>query len=95
MKYVAFLTNAMIPGASRERYDAVLSRASLEEMWKPGMPMTQGYESRMNQWMGLSFFVIDRDGRRILGHTGSQAGFRSFFYFSIIGRCAGLTKRRC
>jgi CubicO group peptidase (beta-lactamase class C family) len=81
VKYVAFLTNAVVPGVTRDRYDAVLKRASLDEMWKPGMPMSQGYESSANQWMGLSFFVLDRGGQRILGHTGSQAGFRSFYYF--------------
>ena len=31
--------------------------------------------------MGLSFFIHHVDGRPILGHTGSQAGFRSFMYF--------------
>jgi len=81
VKYVAFLTNALVPGMTRERYDVVLSRSSLEEMWKPGMPMSQSYESKPSEWMGLSFFVLDRDGQRILGHTGSQAGFRSFYYF--------------
>ena len=81
-KYTAFLTNAVIPGMSRERYDIVLKRSSLEEMWKPGKPMSQSYESAPDQWMGLSFFVLDRDGQRILGHTGSQAGFRSFLYFN-------------
>jgi len=81
VKYEAFLTNALVPGMTRERYDVVLSRSSLEEMWKPGMPMSQGYESNPNEWMGLSFFVLDRNGQRILGHTGSQAGFRSFYYF--------------
>jgi CubicO group peptidase (beta-lactamase class C family) len=81
VKYVAFLTNALVPGMTRERYDVVLSRASLQEMWKPGLPMSQGYESSPNEWMGLSFFVLDRNGQRILGHTGSQAGFRSFYYF--------------
>jgi CubicO group peptidase (beta-lactamase class C family) len=81
VKYVAFLTNALLPGMTRERYDVVLSRASLGEMWKPGQSMSQSYESAANQWMGLSFFVLDRNGQRILGHTGSQAGFRSFYYF--------------
>jgi CubicO group peptidase (beta-lactamase class C family) len=81
VKYVAFLTNAIVPGMTRERYDVVLSRASLQEMWKPGLSMSQSYESAPNQWMGLSFFVLDRGGQRILGHTGSQAGFRSFYYF--------------
>jgi len=81
VKYVAFLTNAAIPGVPRERYDIVLKRSSLEEMWKPGLPMSQGYESAAKEWMGLSFFVLDRGGQKILGHTGSQAGFRSFYYF--------------
>ncbi len=79
VKYTAFLTNAVLPGMSRERYDVVLSRKSLEEMWQPGKPMSQSYESNPDQWMGLSFFVRDRNGQRILGHTGSQAGFRSFY----------------
>ena len=79
---MAFLTNAVIPGMSRERYDVVLTRSSFEEMWKPGKPMSQGYESSPSEWMGLSFFVLDRDGQRIVGHTGSQAGFRSFLYFN-------------
>jgi CubicO group peptidase (beta-lactamase class C family) len=81
VKYTAFLTNAMLPGMSRGRYDVVLSRKSLEEMWQRGLPMTAGYESNPQQWMGLSFFIRERNGQRILGHTGSQAGFRSFFYF--------------
>jgi CubicO group peptidase (beta-lactamase class C family) len=81
VKYTAFLTNALLPGISRERYDIVLKRSSLEEMWQPGKPMSQSYESNPQQWMGLSFFIRDRNGQRILGHTGSQAGFRSFFYF--------------
>ena len=81
MKYTAFLTNAILPGMSRERYDVVLSRQSLEEMWQPGKPMSQSYESNPQQWMGLSFFIRDRNGQRILGHTGSQAGFRAFYYF--------------
>jgi CubicO group peptidase (beta-lactamase class C family) len=82
VKYVAFLTNAMVTGMSRERYDVVLSRASLDEMWKPGKPMSQGYESSPNEWMGLGFFVLDRGGTRLVGHTGSQAGFRSFYFFN-------------
>jgi CubicO group peptidase (beta-lactamase class C family) len=82
VKYISFLTNSLPSGMPRERYDVVLSRSSLAEMWKPGMPMSQSYESAPNQWMGLSFFVLDRGGMRLLGHTGSQAGFRSFFYFN-------------
>ena len=82
VKYVAFLTDAVLPAISQNRYDVVLRRSSLAEMWQPGKPMSESYESSPNQWMGLSFFVIDRGGTRILGHTGSQAGFRSFYYFN-------------
>jgi CubicO group peptidase (beta-lactamase class C family) len=88
VKYVAFLTNAILPGMSHERYDIVLSRTSLDEMWKPGKPMSQSYESSPNEWMGLSFFVLDRGGTRILGHTGSQAGFRSFYFFNPVTKTA-------
>ena len=87
-RYVAFLTNAVLPGLSRDRYDVVLSRTSLAEMWRPGKPMAESYESSPNQWMGLSFFVIDRAGTRLLGHTGSQAGFRSFYYFNPAAKVA-------
>jgi CubicO group peptidase (beta-lactamase class C family) len=88
VKYTAFLTNAVLPGMSRARYDVVLPRSSLEEMWRPGKPMSQSYESAPSQWMGLSFFVRDRNGQRILGHTGSQAGFRAFYYFDPVSSMA-------
>ena len=57
-------------------------------MWQRGQPMSQSYEAAPNQWMGLSFFVLDRGGQRLLGHTGSQAGFRSFFFFDPVSRMA-------
>ncbi len=80
--YVAFLTNTVPPGGSRANYDVVLSRASLEEMWKPVVPMTDGYEANAEQWMGLSYFVRGSGAQRVIGHTGSQAGFRSYFFFN-------------
>ncbi len=52
----------------------VLKRSSLEEMWRPVLPV--GEEGSI----GLIFFTLKRDGRRFFGHTGSQRGFRSFFY---------------
>jgi CubicO group peptidase (beta-lactamase class C family) len=52
VKYIAFLTNAKLPGMTQERYDVVLKRSSLEEMWKPGQPMSQGYQSAPSEWMG-------------------------------------------
>lgn len=88
VKYIAFLTGAPASSAVTSRYDLVLKRTSLEEMWQPGQPMSQSYESAPNQWMGLSFFVLDRGGTRLLGHTGSQAGFRAFVYFNPVNRAA-------
>jgi len=32
--------------------------------------------------MGLSFFIRGSGAQRVLGHTGSQAGFRAFYYFN-------------
>ena len=32
--------------------------------------------------IGLSFFILWRSGARFVGHTGHQAGFRSFFYIN-------------
>jgi len=56
------------------RYDAVLSRASLEEMWRRVVTV-DGPES-----MGLSFFLLEPGERSIVGHTGQQAGFRSLIF---------------
>ncbi len=80
--YIAFLTNAAPPNGSRANYDVVLSRASLAEMWTPVVPMSEGYESFPDQSMGLSFFIRGSGAQRLIGHTGFQAGFRSFFYFN-------------
>jgi CubicO group peptidase (beta-lactamase class C family) len=79
--YVAFLTDAVPAGGSRANYPFVLSRRSLEEMWTPVAPMDEGYEASTGQWMGLSYFIRKVGTQRLIGHTGSQAGFRSFFYF--------------
>ena len=70
-RYVAFLTG-------KPANDTVLKRSSLEEMWQAGKPMTDDG----TQSMGLSFYVIKRGNVTLLGHTGSQAAFRAFFYFN-------------
>ena len=33
--------------------------------------------------MALSFFIRRVEDRRLIGHTGSQRGFRSFFYLDL------------
>jgi len=80
--YTAFLSGVAPPGGTTASNDVVLKRSSLEEMWQPVQPMSEGYEAGDGQWMGLSFFIIGDGADRVLGHTGSQAGFRAFFFFS-------------
>ncbi len=70
-KWVAFLTG-VTPN------DAILSRASLQEMWRPVVPVG----GPANESMGLSFFLRPLRGTTLVGHTGEQAGFRSFMYFN-------------
>lgn len=71
-RYFAFL-------AGDPEADVLLSRASLEEMWRPIVPVGEspggGRES-----MGVTFFITDHGGARVIGHTGSQRAFQSFFY---------------
>lgn len=81
-RYVAFLTDRAPVDGSKANYATVLSRASLAEMWKPVVPMTDGYEAAADQHMGFSFFLRGTGEHRVIGHTGSQAGFRSFYYFN-------------
>jgi len=51
-------------------------------MWQPGQPMSQGYQAAPDQWMGLSFMIHGTGEHRVLGHTGHQANFGSFFFFN-------------
>jgi CubicO group peptidase (beta-lactamase class C family) len=67
--YLGFLT-----GATPD--DSVLRRNSLEAMWHARFPT----DSTTADSIGLSFFILPRGGARFVGHTGSQANFRSFFY---------------
>lgn len=59
--------------ATASHYASILPRGTLESMW---VPVVRAGE----EGMGLSFFVDQEAGRRFIGHTGSQAGFRAFIY---------------
>ena len=73
--YVAFLTNATRGDtALARRYDTVLRRSTLEEMWRP-TPLTTG----ANGPVGLSFFIDQQGSSTLVSHTGEQAGFRLYF----------------
>ena len=78
--YAAFLTGAAHDDSTRRRYDVVLPRATLTSMWRPLHPMSES--GAATDSMALSFFVIHRGPTTIIGHTGSQAGFRSFLFFN-------------
>jgi CubicO group peptidase (beta-lactamase class C family) len=74
-KYLAFL----IGDEKRQAvYDGVLKRASLEEMFVPQLPVAT--EGRDQTSIGLNFFVEDREGFHLIGHSGGQNGFISHFY---------------
>lgn len=78
--YVAFLTHAAAgDSALARRYDGVLRRGTLKEMWRPIVPLTQG--GSLDEAFGLSFYLYRRGSTTIVGHTGEQSGFRTFLYF--------------
>lgn len=72
-KYFSFLSGH----GDQDAYASVLARSSLEEMWEPVVPM--GEHPMGESSMGLSFFLYDLDGHRVVGHTGTQRTFYSFF----------------
>lgn len=81
MTYVSFLTNATNGDAKKQAiYDVILSRKSLDEMWTAVMPLNAAAPDDGS--MGLSFFLYKQGSERVIGHTGSQAGFRSYLYFN-------------
>jgi CubicO group peptidase (beta-lactamase class C family) len=72
--WVSFLTNASRGDtALARRYETVLRHSTLEEMWRP-TPLTGGGVGQF----GLSFTVDSLNGTTLVGHTGSQAGFRLY-----------------
>ena len=85
--WLAFLSGAEDGDtvASR-RYDAVLSHSTLAEMWRPVVPLTPGGDGR--DAFGLSFYLHRREPVTVVGHTGEQSGFRSFFYLDPVSTTA-------
>lgn len=77
-RYVGFLTGFPSDSMTRARYDGVLRRGTLEEMWRP--LVETGAALPEFGWAGLGFFSLEAEGRRVVGHTGDQAGYRSYLY---------------
>lgn len=107
-RYLAFLSGSLDSSVA----NVVLKRSTLEEMWQPVVPVSEdGYGGDVREaggWapsMGLGFFVLEKDGRRVVGHTGDQKSFRLFYYleperkaaviaaFNTVGRPAPDTDR--
>ncbi len=75
--YLAFLAGSVDPD-QQARYHEVLERSSLEEMWQP--QHDAGLHGAYRQSIALAFFVMEKEGFRVVGHTGSQKAFLAFFY---------------
>ena len=73
VKYLAFLTGSK-DAATARLYDGILKRSSLEEMWKPVVPIAPGAS------MGLTFFLERHGGQDYIAHSGGQNGFISHIY---------------
>jgi len=56
-----------------------LRRGTLLGMWEPVVPVAT--HGAVVERMGLGFFLYDVAGRKLVGHTGDQGGFRSFMAF--------------
>jgi CubicO group peptidase (beta-lactamase class C family) len=90
-KYLRFL----IGDANNQRYEMVLKRRTLEEMWvgvlpavEPGQaptPYTAGPHGAQPK-MGLGFFVLEVDGHKYIDHDGDQGGFSSELLVDPAGR---------
>jgi CubicO group peptidase (beta-lactamase class C family) len=86
--YLAFLTNSTHGDtALQARYDLVLPHRDLEEMWRPFFAdvaalADSSSRGRTIETTGISFFVLWHDGVKLVGHTGSQAGFTAFIYLN-------------
>lgn len=74
VKWLAFLTGA-------PSNETLLKRSSLNEMFVPVMPTTASTAERPES-IGLTFFILPRNGVTFVGHTGSQNGFTAFMFFN-------------
>ena len=89
LKYLGFL----LGNPAREaEYSVILKRASLEEMWRPLLPVVpdDDFQSRTgaHDQVAASFFVHTDGALTLIGHAGWQNGFRSHFYLDPATRSA-------
>lgn len=83
--WIGFLSGATGGDPARAaRFETILRHQTLDEMWRPVVPVGSGG----SESVGLGFFLLKAGGVTLVGHTGEQAGFRSFFYFNPRTRAA-------
>lgn len=88
VKYMNFL---MGNPNKQEVYNAILKRSSLEEMWKPQVPLPESTNGKNRKdFMGLSYFIEDNYGEHFIGHSGGQNAFVTHFYLNPETRTAYL-----
>ncbi len=66
--------------------DGPLDRGTLKSMWKPVLSADES--DGFVQHMGLSFFLLARGGKKLVGHVGSQRNFLSFLCVNPADRAA-------
>jgi CubicO group peptidase (beta-lactamase class C family) len=104
VEYLNFLTSVSEPSAStggpnvgsaatdRVRFDAILKRSSLEEMWHARLPAATDANGNagFTTDIGLVYFIDSRNGRKLVGHGGDQNGFISYIEIEPATRTATL-----
>jgi CubicO group peptidase (beta-lactamase class C family) len=86
-RYLGFLLG---DPAHQAEYDRILKRSSLEEMWRPILPVPpdDDFPSRSGakDEVAASFFIHTDRGVQLIGHPGWQNGFRSQMNFDPASR---------
>jgi CubicO group peptidase (beta-lactamase class C family) len=80
-RYLQFL----LGNARDRRYEVILKRSTLEEMFAKQMEVSSSDSSQLAgahgaDSIGLAFFRHEQGGRLYIGHGGNQNGFLSHFY---------------
>ena len=95
VKYLRFLIGA----PANPRYEVVLKRTSLEEMWAGALPVAEPGKAPTSYTagahgaqpkMGLGFFVLEPAGHRYIYHDGDQGGFSSELLIDPAGHSASI-----
>jgi len=85
-RYLAFLMGATSNPEHSERYEAVLRRTTLEEMWQPHFAFERGYPFEQfgeneSTAMALTFFLEENYESTCVAHAGGQEEFSTWFYY--------------